>query len=135
MREYILNSIIRPFLPKRYGLTNSECFDAIGKTSKQLDIAIYDDLFPYAIPYGDYKLLPFESVYGAIEVKSLLNKESFFESIDNIASLKSLPREPTGKYQVLPNWEIEIAGMSGTLTATLKPLVSFLRMTAFLQKR
>lgn len=111
LREYILNSIIRPFLPKRYGLTNSECFDATGKTSKQLDITIYDDLFSYAIPYGDYKLLPFESVYGVIEVKSLLNKESFFEGIDNIASLKSLSREPAGKCQVLPNLEIDIAGI------------------------
>lgn len=121
LREYILNNIIRPFLPKRYGLTNGECFDSTGKTSRQLDITIYDDLFSYAIPYGDYKLLSFESVYGVIEVKSHLNREAFFESIANISSLKSLYREPAGKCQVLPNLEIDIPGVEWDSTGYSKP--------------
>lgn len=121
LREYILNNIIRPFLPKRYGLANCECFDSLGKTSKQLDIVIYDDMFSYAIPCGDFHLLPFESVYGVIEIKSLLNKDSFTESISNISSLKKLHREPAGKCQILPNLEIEINGINWSTNAFTTP--------------
>lgn len=48
LREFLLKDIIRPFLPKRYGLCNGECFDGHDGVSKQLDIIVYDDLFSYA---------------------------------------------------------------------------------------
>lgn len=108
LREFLLKEIIRPFLPKRYGLCNGECFDSYDGVSKQLDVIVYDDLFSYAVPMGDYYMMPFESAYGEIEVKSMLNKEAFFESIGNIASFKSLTKEVPEDCQVLPNLAIDI---------------------------
>lgn len=78
LREFLLKEIIRPFLPKRYGLCDGECFDSHDGVSKQLDVIVYDDLFSYAVPMGDYYMMPFESAYGEIEVKSMLNREAFF---------------------------------------------------------
>ena len=121
LREFLLKEIIRPFLPKRYGLCNGECFDSHDSVSKQLDIIIYDDLFSYAVPMGDYHMMPFESAYGEIEVKSMLNKEAFFESIDNIASFKALIKETPGNCQILPNLEIDINGVSWNKTGFTKP--------------
>ncbi|MGE9977433.1 DUF6602 domain-containing protein [Coprococcus catus] len=121
LREFLLKNIIRPFFPKRYGLCNGECFDSHDGVSKQLDVIVYDDLFSYAIPMGDYYMMPFESAYGEIEVKSMLNKEAFFESIDNIASFKSLIKETPGDCQVLPNLEIEIDGVKWNKAGFTKP--------------
>ena len=121
LREFLLKDIIRPFLPKRYGLCNGECFDAHGKVSKQLDIIVYDDLFSYAVPMGDYFMMPFESAYGEIEVKSMLNKETFLESIGNIASFKSLQKEMPDDCQVLPNLSIRIKGVTWIKCGFKKP--------------
>lgn len=110
-RECIISDIIRPFLPKRYGLTTGESFDSAGNTSKQLDVVVYDDLFSYAIPYSNYHLLPIESVYGVIEVKSKLDKKEFDNSISNIASLKRLHKEPVDECQILPNLSIDITNV------------------------
>ena len=121
LREFLLKEIIRPFLPNRYGLCNGECFDAHNGVSKQLDIIVYDDLFSYAIPMGDYFTMPFESVYGEIEVKSMLNKEAFFESINNIASFKSLKKEPPDDCQILPNLALDINGITWDKYGFTKP--------------
>lgn len=111
-RESILNEIIRPYLPMRYGLSLGECFDSNGCVSRQLDIVVFDQLFSYSIPKGDYTLVPFESAYGEIEVKSLLNKEAFNESLANIASFKSLYRPSPDPCQVLPTLAIDIKGVN-----------------------
>ena len=121
LREFLLKDIIRPFLPKRYGLCNGECFDTHDGVSKQLDIIVYDDLFSYAVPMGDYFMMPFESAYGEIEVKSMLNKETFLESIENIASFKSLQKEMPDDCQVLPNLSIEIEGVTWNKHGFKKP--------------
>lgn len=121
LREFLLKEIIRPFLPNRYGLCNGECFDTHEGVSKQLDIIVYDDLFSYAIPMGDYFMMPFESAYGEIEVKSMLNKEAFFESIANVASFKSLRKETPDGCQVLPNLSIEIKGVTWNQSGFTKP--------------
>ena len=121
LREFLLKEIIRPFLPKRYGLCNGECFDSHDGRSKQLDIIVYDDLFSYAIPMGDYFMMPFESAYGEIEVKSKLNKNTFFQSIDNIASFKSLKKEKPSDCQILPNISLKVEGITWNKSGFTKP--------------
>lgn len=121
LRECIVSRFIRPFLPKRYGLCNGECFDSHNGVSRQLDIIVYDDLFSYAIPMGDYYTIPIESAYGEIEVKSMLNQETFFQSIENIASFKSLKKEPPMDCQILPNFELVIEGVVWKKSGYTKP--------------
>ena len=111
-REFIVKNCIRPFLPEAYGISNGECFDINGSVSKQLDIVVYDKLFSYVVPYSDeFIQFPFESVYGNIEVKSMLNKNELFSALDNIASLKKLKREKADPAQILPNRSFHINGI------------------------
>ena len=121
LREFLLKEIIRPFLPKRYGLCNGECFDSYNSVSKQLDVIVYDDLFSYAISMGEYYMMPIESVYGEIEVKSKLNKTAFFESVNNIISFKTLIKETPAASQILPDLEIEIDEVKWNKTGYTKP--------------
>jgi len=102
-RELILKNFLRPFLPGCYGVSGGQAFDTIGNISKQLDVVIYDSLFSYVAPYmDDFIYFPCESVYGNIEIKSNLNKQSFEEAVANISSLKKLSRKPIDGFYVNP---------------------------------
>lgn len=110
-REKIIDSIIRPFLPKIYGLSGGECFSKDNQISKQLDLIIYDELYSYKIPYSyNFIQFPCESVYGNIEVKSYLSKEEFLKSVENIESLKILNRDSTTSLNITPFFELGLAG-------------------------
>lgn len=102
-REHLLKSFLRPFLPGCYGISGGQAFDNAGNISKQLDVVIYDSLFSYIAPYmDDFIYFPCESVYGIIEIKSKLNKQSFEEAVGNIASLKTLSRKGVDGFHVNP---------------------------------
>lgn len=111
-REYIMKNIVRPYLPKRFGISGGECFDVNGAVSKQLDLVIYDDLYSYVIPYDGYMLFPFESIYGNVEIKSHLGKSDFLDAILNIESMKRLFREMPNACQVVPSFSINIEGVT-----------------------
>jgi hypothetical protein len=66
--------LLRPHLPKACGLGTGQVFDRTGRSSKQLDVVLYDDLFGNVL-FRDQQASLFccENVYGAIEVKSNLN--------------------------------------------------------------
>lgn len=112
VRENIINKVIRPFLPACYGLSGGEAFDNEGNTSKQLDLVVYDSVFSYIIPYIDnYIQFPCESIYGNIEIKSLLNKDELIKAIDNIKSMKGLKRKGTHSWTVTPLVSIQVNGL------------------------
>jgi hypothetical protein len=111
VRESILNRVIRPFLPSCYGLSGGEAFDSEGNVSKQLDLIVYDSVFSYAVPYiENYIQFPCESIYGNIEIKSMLNHAEFEKAVENIRSLKCLKREGTHSWTVTPQVAISING-------------------------
>lgn len=118
-REYILKKFLIPFLPGCYGVSGGQAFDNAGNTSRQLDVAIYDRFFSYIAPYmDDFIYFPCESVYGSIEIKSILNKQSFEDAIKNIASLKRLPRERVDSYYVNPMKPLKISNVAWDVQAT-----------------
>jgi len=116
-REQILKNFLRPFLPGCYGVSGGQAFDNDGNISKQLDVVVYDSLFSYLAPYmDDFIYFPCESIFGNIEIKSSLNKQSFNDAVENIASLKKLSRKAIDSYYVNPmkplsinnvNWNIQ----------------------------
>ena len=55
-------------------------------------------------------MFPCESVYGNIEVKTTLNKDTIKESIENIASLKRLKRKDATEFDITPHLELTITG-------------------------
>lgn len=109
VREAFLENIIKPLLPKVYGLIGGECFSKDGNVSKQLDIIIYDTLYSYILPMDKgFAQFPCESVYGNIEVKSKLDKKEFKSSIENIKSLKMLKRAKTDGLQITPYFKLNL---------------------------
>lgn len=118
-REYIVKQFLRPFLPLEYGISGGQAFDENGNISKQLDIVIYDALHSYIAPYtDDFIYFPCESVYGSIEIKSKLNKNSFMESVRNIESFKKLYRQPIDTYYVNPAKALKISNINWNIQAT-----------------
>lgn len=100
-REHIVKRFLRPFLPGCYGISSGQAFDEYGNKSKQLDIVIYDSLFSYIAPFSaEFYYFPCESIYGNIEVKSQLDKNSLEEAIENIRSLKELIRQPVDTFYI-----------------------------------
>lgn len=111
LREKVIKDILKPYLPDCYGISGGLCYDHEENKSKQLDIIIYDTLFSYRLPFGsDFIVFPCESVYGNIEVKTALNKDTIQESIENIASLKRLNRKDATEFDITPQLELTISG-------------------------
>lgn len=118
-REQILKKLLRPFLPGAYGISGGQAFDPQGEISKQLDVVIYDAIHSYIAPYtDDFIYFPCESVFGNIEIKSKLNKQSLYDALKNIESLKKLKRDPIDTFFVNPIKPLQIANVNWNIQAT-----------------
>lgn len=93
-REEVLREFLAEHLPNRFGVTKGEVMTRGGGHSHSADIIIYDaDSGP--LLYADKTtILPIESVYGIIEVKSRLSKAEFSDASEKIEAFKRLaPRD------------------------------------------
>jgi hypothetical protein len=80
-REFFLAELIRPFVPKHFGVGSGVIVDAYGHQSKQSDIVIYDHrLIPPILLSGDRGIFPIDSVLAVVEVKSTL-KSSHYKTL------------------------------------------------------
>lgn len=115
LRESALRAFLEKYLPKKYALGTGHVLDKVGNTSNQCDIVIYDAFnCPVLLAEEGYQLFPAESVFGVIEVKSILDADSLSKGIGNIRSVKRLVRsEPIAgsifayrsRYRKLPRIE------------------------------
>lgn len=113
IREKIIKNILKPYMPDSVGISGGLCYDSNGKQSKQLDLILYDKLYSYRLPFDDdFIVFPCESVYGNIEIKTNLNRDTLQESIDNISSLKSLYREDATEFNLTPQVEIALSNQT-----------------------
>ncbi|WP_186077772.1 DUF6602 domain-containing protein [Burkholderia gladioli] len=98
LNEDAVANWIRPLLPGSVGVTTGEVIDSEGGRSRQVDVLLYDIATTSRfLSQGDVDVLPIESVYGAIEVKTYLNKaeiENAFENMKAIKALKKLAYHP-----------------------------------------
>ena len=109
VREHVLANYLRPFLPSIYGLGTGQVFSSKGGVSRQIDIIIYDTVFSIIMRVDEKQLLlPCESVYGNIEVKSFLGRKELDTAIENILSLKALKRESSDSMDFTPISRLEI---------------------------
>lgn len=96
IRENLLRRFLEDngFLPKRYGLSRSSfrAASTTGHSSQEIDIALIDPLDSFSLMRRDsvFEVLPIESVYGVIQVKSRLNAKELVSALDNIKSFKTL---------------------------------------------
>ena len=105
LRKFLVSS---GYIPKRYEVsrTSTRVVSTTGHISNEIDILLYDPLDSVCLMQreGIYEVFPVESVYGAIQVKSRLNKHEIKDGLANLASFKRLDRthyEPAGF--VIPN--------------------------------
>ena len=102
-REAVVASAIRPWLPERYGVGGGEVVGADGSRSNALDIVIYDALYSVVFKgIGGKLLCPAESVFGTIEVKTMLNTDELGDGISKGQSLAKIARERTDAFQFTP---------------------------------
>lgn len=95
-REDLLKQNLSSLFPKRYSICSGVIIDSNQKQSRQQDFIIYDSFnCPAFYETESNKILPIESVYATIEIKSTLTKETLKQCIDNIKSVRSLEKEAT----------------------------------------
>lgn len=95
-RERALRSALATFLPKKYGIGSGHIVNSAPSWSRQSDVIIYNALEAPVFSVDDGfqgVVLPAESVYGTIEVKSSLDEETFSDAAQKIAGFKRLCNE------------------------------------------
>lgn len=93
LRDFLVDNGL---LPGRYAIstTSVRACSTSGHISSELDLLIYDSLDSVSLMRrGDaYDVLPVESTFAAIQVKSKANRKELREGFENIASYKRLKR-------------------------------------------
>ncbi|MFT0892208.1 DUF6602 domain-containing protein [Pseudochelatococcus sp. G4_1912] len=112
-REVILRDLFisNKLFPRRYEISNASVrvASSSGHLSNELDILFYDFLNSITLMQrqGGYEVLPVESCYGVIQVKSKLTKKELINGLDNIASFKRLRRN-NNSHGIIERGDIEV---------------------------
>lgn len=114
-REDAVRQYLQEVLPPRFSVDRGKIFDSQGHLSPEFDIIIAEarDVAP-AMSLAGRRIVPIESVYGVIEVKSDLKPKHYNSFIRAVSGLDQMRRYYT---PVLPIQTID----SETLAAGLPP--------------
>lgn len=94
-REELLISYLKGYFPLKFSLGRGSIIDSSGVQSKQQDCIIYDSFnSPILLDMETTQMIPIESVYATIEVKSSLNKGELIKCVNNIKSVRELTKNP-----------------------------------------
>ncbi|MBI3694308.1 MAG: hypothetical protein HY238_05660 [Acidobacteria bacterium] len=109
--------LFNQYLPNRYRASSAFIVDADGRRSRQIDIAIYDNLYsPLLFPCESGLHIPAESVYAVFEVKQALTPAMLRDAGLKAASVRALRRTSVpvryvgGEYPPKPHQQI-LAGI------------------------
>jgi len=81
------------YLPKRYRATPAFVIDSAGRRSRQIDIAIFDNLYsPPLFPHSSGEHVAAESVYAVFEVKPTISRQWIRDAGEKAASVRALRR-------------------------------------------
>lgn len=93
MREEKLKEYLFKLFPTKYAIGNGVIVDANETQSRQQDFIIYDNFnSPKLMETESVQVIPIESVYATIEVKSTLTISELEKSVNNIESVKKLEK-------------------------------------------
>ena len=94
-REDLLKDYLRNLLPNKYSISSGIIIDFNQNQSKQQDFIIHDAFnCPSFFKTDSNTILPIESVYATIEIKSTLNYDTLKQSVENIESVRKLHKLP-----------------------------------------
>ena len=117
-REETLKKYLSELIPQKYQIGTGIITDIEGTQSKQQDLFIYDAFnSPVFLKRETSVIIPVESVYATIEVKSSLSKETLKQSIENIRSVKQLKQTQLKNSVWIPNYHNFIFGSVFAYTA------------------
>ena len=91
-REEIWVDFFRRIVPKKFNIARSVfIIDSYSESSKEVDIAIYDEQYtPYIFNYGNIKFIPIEAVAAVVQCKSINpDKKELLEWTTSIEALKT----------------------------------------------
>jgi hypothetical protein len=81
------------YLPQRYRAAPAFVIDSSGRRSRQIDIAIFDNLSsPPLFPHASGLHLPAESIYAVFEVKPTFSRQWLRDAGEKAASVRTLLR-------------------------------------------
>jgi hypothetical protein len=85
--------VLAGYLPKRYSAAPAFVIDSEGRRSRQIDIAIFDNLYsPLLFPHESGLHIPAESIYAVFEVKPTFSRQWIRDAGEKAASVRRLQR-------------------------------------------
>lgn len=88
--ETFIRVVLEQFLPDNFGIGAGRVIDAHGNKSTEQDIVIYRRDYPQLNLPGGTDIFLYESVLATIQVKTKLIRKTFFEAMDQCASMADL---------------------------------------------
>lgn len=94
-REDLLKDYLKKLLPEKYSISSGIIIDNNMQQSKQQDFIIHDAFnCPSFFKTESNSILPIESVYATIEIKSTLDYSTLEQSVKNVQSVRNLNKLP-----------------------------------------
>ena len=91
--EHLWLEMFDRYLPKSYRAAPAFIIDSTGRRSRQIDIAIFDQLHsPLLFPHASGVHVPAESVYAVFEVKPTFSRQWLRDAADKASSVTALHR-------------------------------------------
>lgn len=92
-REDLLKNYLKKLLPEKYSITSGIIIDNNQNQSRQQDFIIHDAFnCPSFFKTESNSILPIESVYATIEIKSTLDYSTLEQSVINVESVRKLDK-------------------------------------------
>lgn len=89
-REFFVKRVLKTVLPPAYHIGSGRIIGSNGATSKQIDVIVYDPMFPVLEPEVGQGIYLAEGVVAAIEVKSRLDGKTLIAALDNCYSFTQI---------------------------------------------
>jgi hypothetical protein len=91
--EQVLATFLESHLPHRYTVSTGKVMSATGEESGQVDVIVHDRFETPELELGRaWRLIPIESVYAVISVKTTLDRGELRDSMTSIEKVRSLRR-------------------------------------------
>ncbi|MFT5598905.1 MAG: hypothetical protein ACI9YO_001485 [Gammaproteobacteria bacterium] len=89
-KETFIRVVLEEFLPSNFAVGTGRVIDSEGNKSNEQDIVIYRRDYPQLNLPGGTDIFLLESVLATIQVKTKLIRKTFFEALDQCASMADL---------------------------------------------
>jgi hypothetical protein len=91
--ELVLGQFLEQHLAQRYTVSTGKVIAADGQESGQVDLIVHDRLnTPELVEGRAWRLIPVETVFAVISVKTTLDRGELRDGLESVASVRKLPR-------------------------------------------